>query len=81
MSKFWKLLESKDWNPKWKITCFLFVNCLIWLLVPYAVMWLGNGLISGFRSMHDAVWLVPGYCMVGIGFFGGCIYLMRKDIR
>ena len=81
MSKFWNVLEVKGWNPKWKIACFLVVNCLLWLVVPYAIMWIGNGLISGFGTWNAAMWIVPGYCMVGIGFFGGCIYLMRKEIR
>ncbi|MGN0394677.1 MAG: hypothetical protein ACI4EF_04890 [Coprococcus sp.] len=80
MKTLWRYINSKSWDPetKWRIT--IFINAIVWTLIPLLVC-LMFGMLTGTIG---AVWLkytliITGYSAMCIGAFGAAIYLLIKE--
>ena len=76
MKLFYEQIEKRAWNREKKQYVFILVNMLFFALIGL-VCWI----IAGQFLTKDISWLICfiGYPAVFIGFFGGVLYLYRKE--
>ena len=76
MRLFYEQIEKRAWNREKKQYVFILVNMLF-----FALIGLTCWLIAGQFLLKGLSWLICfiGYPAVFAGFFGGILYLYRKE--
>lgn len=78
MKKLWEFTQSLKEEEDEKRTTFLLIHTLLWFMIPF-LFYLLAGAVFGFSTKwYEVTFCIVGYLALGMGFFGGCIFLMRN---
>ena len=73
---FYEKIEKRAWNREKKQYVFILVNMLFFSLIGLAVWFItGQFLFKGITCLICFI----GYPAVFVGFFGGILFLYRKE--
>lgn len=78
MRFLWEAVEKRDWTMEKKQKRYIFYHTVFWFVIPFLVCLIFGAFYRYQESWMEITTIITGSLGMGVGLYGGAIYVLRK---